>query len=146
MPGAIATKNFSPLRSARPSRHEGIVQIIAEHSLGTLRRNKPFFHLYRGIIYYHLAQHDKAMQNFSMALRLNWRDESVVAWIGRTERAQRKAMRQPRPCSGGAGIPLPAKAWDRPSRRCPAGAGVEQSLLVPSLSHIQIYGLQTRVI
>jgi hypothetical protein len=35
------------------------------------------------------------------------------------------------------------KAWDRPSRYCPAG--VEQSLLVPSLSQIQNYGLQTRV-
>jgi len=146
MPSAIATKNFSPLRSARSSRHEGIVRVIAEHSLGTLRRNKPFFHLYRGIAYYHLAQYDKAMQNFSMALRLNWRDESVVAWIGRTERAQRKAMRRPDPCSGRTGTLLPAKAWDRPSRRCPAGAGVDRSLLVPSLSHIQNYGLRTRVI
>jgi tetratricopeptide (TPR) repeat protein len=144
MPSAIAMKeNFSPLRSAPPSRREGIVQFIAKESLWALRRNKPFFHLYRGIVYYHLAQYDKAMQNFSMALRLNWRDESVVAWIGRTERAQRKAMRRPRLCSGPAEIPLPVKAWDRPSRHCPAG--VEQSLLVPSLSQIQNYGLQTRV-
>jgi hypothetical protein len=146
MPSAIATKKTLSVHSAQAAHQEGLVQFIAKELSSALRRNKPFFYLCRGIVFYHLAQYDRAMQNFSMALRLNWRNENVVEWIGRTERAHRKAMRRPRLCSGPAEIPLPVTARDRPGRHCLAGPGIEVSLLVPSLSHVQNYGLQTRVI
>jgi tetratricopeptide (TPR) repeat protein len=46
------------------------------------------FHLYRGIALYYLGDHDRAIRDFSAALRINWRGEIASVWIDRVERAR----------------------------------------------------------
>jgi tetratricopeptide (TPR) repeat protein len=59
-------------------------------SSGACRENKydAQFYLCRGITMYHLGEYDRAIRDFGMALRINWRDENVVQWLDKAERAR----------------------------------------------------------
>ena len=48
------------------------------------------FYLERGIALYQLGHFHKAVTDFRMALRLNWRDEEAAAWIARAENASHR--------------------------------------------------------
>jgi tetratricopeptide (TPR) repeat protein len=52
------------------------------------------FHLCRGITMYHLGDYDNAIRDFGTALRINWRDENVVQWLGKAERARKDTRSQ----------------------------------------------------
>lgn len=77
------------------------------------------FNLYfvRGIILFHLGDYKSAAADFTKALRLNWRDERVVLWIDRAERAHRATLlRQASQTeSEPLGIVHPLSVWDRPT-------------------------------
>jgi tetratricopeptide (TPR) repeat protein len=79
-----------------------------------------------GMILYHLGYYKKAAADFSKALRVDWRDEGVVLWIDRAERAHRATLlRQTSHHASGLGeMPHPLSVWDRPTCHRFAYAGL----------------------
>ncbi|RDI57093.1 tetratricopeptide repeat protein [Microvirga subterranea] len=74
------------------------------------------FYYGRGILFFHLGRYKRAAADFSKVLRLDWRNERVVLWIGRAERAHRATLL---PASGNVqefdGVAFPLSVWDRPT-------------------------------
>jgi tetratricopeptide (TPR) repeat protein len=50
------------------------------------------FHLSRGRVLYQLGQYDKAVSDFRMALRLNWRHAEAASWVDKAQRVSKRAM------------------------------------------------------
>jgi tetratricopeptide (TPR) repeat protein len=64
------------------------------------------FYLCRGITMYHLGEYDRAISDFGRALRINWRDENVVQWLDRAERARAEEARSAAEITG---VMVPAR-------------------------------------
>jgi hypothetical protein len=81
------------------------------------RSNRLNYYFIRGVAFYHIGNYRKANADFSKALRLDWRNERVVLWIDRAERAHRitlcRLAFQAEPDL--TDVLHPLSAWDRPT-------------------------------
>lgn len=84
------------------------------------------FYLTRGILFFYLGRHKKASADFSKALRVDWRNERVVLWLDRADRAHRATLlRQDLDGLLNQGATLyPLSVWDRPTCHRFAFAGI----------------------
>lgn len=80
---------------------------------GKNRSSKLYFA--RGILFFHLGRYKRAAADFSKVLRLDWRNERVVLWIGRAERAHRATLQASSHIQEFDGVAFPLSVWDRPT-------------------------------
>ena len=52
------------------------------------------FYFDRGRIFYYLGKYDRAISDFRLTLRLNWRHERAIVWLDKAERAERTALKK----------------------------------------------------
>ncbi|HZH53623.1 MAG TPA: tetratricopeptide repeat protein [Microvirga sp.] len=72
--------------------NQSIFNRLFRGNLSFIKQENLNFYFIRGVAFYHLGEYKKAMANFSKALRLDWRNERVVLWIDRADRAHRTTL------------------------------------------------------
>lgn len=79
------------------------------------KRRSSNFYFVRGIILFYIGQYRRASVDFSKVLRLDWRNERVVLWIGRAERAHRATLQASSQIQEFDGVSFSLSVWDRPT-------------------------------